>query len=77
MLGDGRKHRLLIFVREENLKRMSSQKHQIEMAAEPKTLCIRLNPSNPLASWLSSGNFEHGHRGVDSNDDSAIGQPCR
>lgn len=56
---------------------MPGQKHQIEMTTEPNTLRIRLNPSDPPASWSSPSNFKHGYRGVDANDNSTICQPCR
>ncbi len=77
MRGDGRKHRSLIFVGEENLKRMPGEKHQIEMTTEPNASSIRFDPSGPLAARPTSRDVKHGGRRIDADDFSTIGQPRR
>ena len=77
MLGYGRKHRLLVVVREENLKRMSGEKHQIELTAEPHAPRVRLDPIDPFASRPTPSDVEHGGRRIDAGDVSTIGQLCR
>ena len=77
MLGDGRKHRSLIFVGEENLKRMPGEQHQIEMTTEPNASSIRFNPGGQLAAWLTPRNVKHGGRRIAADDFSTTGQPRR